>query len=718
MSKCKKIIVCDGFKVMDETGPKWKSGRVCSNHIAPYSAFIDRLKARAAVGDGQWNNTEILPLPDRHGFGHAVMAGVERTTTDFVLVVQHDRRFNRKVSLEDLVHDMDYNHGAWVDWACDQLGDKVRPEAEAGPGVITRSSLMSGVSCPEALFYPRHRLDKLHYDPPTHTRLVDVDAARDELLARQPQRDDAGATLSGGQLGGFAVSSLPEYEKNSLLYTPSDVATRALQQRAPCQHQHHTDPVVPSAHDPAAATLPPTSRVVNPALLHRAVDYSRQVDAGGDPVALSRSLRYTPEYPMPLPVHCVSLTTPYTHMYVTRTICRFPVHGNTGVLPCPHAYSRLLDRVMAEDAATGLNKGRDYFYCESCPASGPDDLHVNLAKEPPAVGPRLVPMLYFFDSTHLARTDFYRTVLFNRWRQGKLELVRVGEFIEDKVIQMATQLLTRGMEQERQARAAMKKDDAEEKQCDGEPEDAPAPAPEAEAEADTEAAGEAFVAPSSPDPKAFNIVTRDDATNTISTTNTRSGKVWTRPVSGDPWRDFTCPSQNKDLKVLADSVAEAGAVGTTYGAHHVLQQEFGLWLLEDLNGAGYTFQGNFTEPLWLSRNKARYVAELAAAEAALQATEDGDEAAKAAAEASRAALSAHYTPDGRLDLVHGPPGHTASADYVCPPRGFGFVAEGRPVIGHLDGKAYWTDDQRVSQGFALKTAMRARNKADAAGKKD
>jgi hypothetical protein len=47
--------------------------------------------------------------------------------------------------------------------------------------------------------------------------------------------------------------------------------------------------------------------------------------------------------------------------------------------------------------------------------------------------PRLVPMVYWYDSTHLATTEYYKTVVFGRWKYGKQELVKKGGFIEDKL---------------------------------------------------------------------------------------------------------------------------------------------------------------------------------------------------------------------------------------------------------------------------------------------
>jgi hypothetical protein len=40
-----------------------------------------------------WRNTEIIELPERMGFGHAVHRGLVTLDTEYVLVVQHDHSF-------------------------------------------------------------------------------------------------------------------------------------------------------------------------------------------------------------------------------------------------------------------------------------------------------------------------------------------------------------------------------------------------------------------------------------------------------------------------------------------------------------------------------------------------------------------------------------------------------------------------------------------------
>ena len=64
-------------------------------------------------------------------------------------------------------------------------------------------------------------------------------------------------------------------------------------------------------------------------------------------------------------------------------------------------------------------------------------------KDSAGLGPRLLPCLRWFDSTHLANTEWYRSFVFD-WRRG---LVKKGGFIEDKFGQkQAKDIAARGLD--------------------------------------------------------------------------------------------------------------------------------------------------------------------------------------------------------------------------------------------------------------------------------
>ena len=69
----------------------WQRRRECKRCLTPRDVPIpERVGGRF----------ELLELPSRNGFGHAVRAALERVTTPLVCVVQHDRTMMRAVDLE------------------------------------------------------------------------------------------------------------------------------------------------------------------------------------------------------------------------------------------------------------------------------------------------------------------------------------------------------------------------------------------------------------------------------------------------------------------------------------------------------------------------------------------------------------------------------------------------------------------------------------------
>ncbi len=52
--------------------------------------------AKVLPTTGHWRNVEVVELPMRAGFGHAVRRGVLMLDTEYVLVVQHDHSFDQR----------------------------------------------------------------------------------------------------------------------------------------------------------------------------------------------------------------------------------------------------------------------------------------------------------------------------------------------------------------------------------------------------------------------------------------------------------------------------------------------------------------------------------------------------------------------------------------------------------------------------------------------
>lgn len=72
----------------------WKRGQITKLHSDNYHLYMASVRAKYAS-----RGKVIGPLPERVGFGHALLTGLRQVTTEFVLVVQHDRAFVER--LED-----------------------------------------------------------------------------------------------------------------------------------------------------------------------------------------------------------------------------------------------------------------------------------------------------------------------------------------------------------------------------------------------------------------------------------------------------------------------------------------------------------------------------------------------------------------------------------------------------------------------------------------
>jgi len=91
LHECKKIIVCDGYKILSK--PKSgkdlrKSGYISSDLAQRYEAYKRALQGLVDSGLAAFNNTELLVLPQHTGFGYGIKAALDHHHTPYVLVVQ------------------------------------------------------------------------------------------------------------------------------------------------------------------------------------------------------------------------------------------------------------------------------------------------------------------------------------------------------------------------------------------------------------------------------------------------------------------------------------------------------------------------------------------------------------------------------------------------------------------------------------------------------
>lgn len=104
LSAAQWLFVCDGFTIATgKQQPRHKGGVIAEEHIARYDKFIENVRELTRARS---NQCDILRLPERLGFGHAVKTGLESVRTPFVLVVQHDQRIVRPFDVSSVLHVM------------------------------------------------------------------------------------------------------------------------------------------------------------------------------------------------------------------------------------------------------------------------------------------------------------------------------------------------------------------------------------------------------------------------------------------------------------------------------------------------------------------------------------------------------------------------------------------------------------------------------------
>lgn len=119
--KCRKVIVCDGFRVDEKdnkvkkysnTKQAMRNGIVDSQQAENYVMFKKNLRSLCenATPSDVFSNTEVEELDSRHGYGFALRHALRYCVrTQFVCVIQHDRTFMRHTPMEEAVRAM-WNH--------------------------------------------------------------------------------------------------------------------------------------------------------------------------------------------------------------------------------------------------------------------------------------------------------------------------------------------------------------------------------------------------------------------------------------------------------------------------------------------------------------------------------------------------------------------------------------------------------------------------------
>ncbi|KAL7540619.1 hypothetical protein ACHAWF_006735 [Thalassiosira exigua] len=136
--QCRKVIVCDGCRIIDDdheekkdelnshkvtrkySNPKQtlRNGIATTDQAKNYSQFKCHLRklcegASAPTDDNNaFQNTEVVELDERHGYGFALRHALYHcVATPYVCVIQHDRTFLRPTPVSEVVAAMENNRG-------------------------------------------------------------------------------------------------------------------------------------------------------------------------------------------------------------------------------------------------------------------------------------------------------------------------------------------------------------------------------------------------------------------------------------------------------------------------------------------------------------------------------------------------------------------------------------------------------------------------------
>lgn len=115
LCSCKKLLVCDGFKVVSQahkngsgSNNQSKKGLVSAEVGHRYEEFVGSVTTRAMAGTHPFDlgTTEVIRLKKHMGFAYAVKEALTRVTTPYVMVVQHDFAFLRSFDLRSVLQAM------------------------------------------------------------------------------------------------------------------------------------------------------------------------------------------------------------------------------------------------------------------------------------------------------------------------------------------------------------------------------------------------------------------------------------------------------------------------------------------------------------------------------------------------------------------------------------------------------------------------------------
>lgn len=97
LGTCPTLVVCDGYKIRPEA--RYRSGQVTVEGGEKYEDFLRRLEGL--------RYGKMVRCPERLGFGFALKRALTYVRTPYVIIIQHDRNFRRRVDINSVVKAME-----------------------------------------------------------------------------------------------------------------------------------------------------------------------------------------------------------------------------------------------------------------------------------------------------------------------------------------------------------------------------------------------------------------------------------------------------------------------------------------------------------------------------------------------------------------------------------------------------------------------------------
>ena len=108
LNECRKIIICDGYNVKEKE--HLKVSQITEDMVSNYENYKLNLQQKINEGHENFYKSELLILPNRFGFAFALKEALTQlVTTEYVMVIQHDRCFVREFNLLGTINAMKTN---------------------------------------------------------------------------------------------------------------------------------------------------------------------------------------------------------------------------------------------------------------------------------------------------------------------------------------------------------------------------------------------------------------------------------------------------------------------------------------------------------------------------------------------------------------------------------------------------------------------------------